>query len=143
MPNTEESIQENGIPEISFTMQANTTIPQAVDDTLTIEDEAADAKATGDAIRALEGDIGALNATTLYMDGETRTPANTIAAVIAALFPIGSMYITTGSAQPPAVLDFTWTEILMPITWGDAANGSRSWTAGTGSGTVHYWRRTA
>jgi hypothetical protein len=87
---------------------------------LSVEGEAADAKATGDAISALE---------------------TTLEAAIAALFPVGSVYCSVSSTAP----DFygTWVEITMPATWGDIEDGMRSYADGTGTGTLHFWRRTA
>lgn len=82
MPDTENSIEEQGIPEITLTVTALSTTQNAVDATLRNAGEAADAKAAGDAIRALESTVGGLNAETLYMDDEDQTETNTIAAKI-------------------------------------------------------------
>ena len=66
---TDESINNSGIPEIQMdltpvstpaigmTLQASSVVTQPTDKTLTIEDQPADAKATGDAIAEIEGDV--------------------------------------------------------------------------------------
>lgn len=110
----------DNIPEITLTLQVSETIPAPVDDTLTIAGEAADAKATGDAISALQ------------------TFVNT---ALASLFPIGSVYVSVNSTAP--AFYGTWVEITMPATWGDLEDGMRSYADGTGTGTLHFWRRTA
>ena len=120
MADTENSIETEGIPEINFTLSVSETVPSPVDPTLSIEGEAADAKATGDSISALQ------------------TALNT---AIASLFPIGAIYASTTATAP--VFYGTWTEITMPATWGDIEDGMRSYTDGTGTGTLHFWRRTA
>ena len=82
MADTENSIEEQGIPVIRLRVSALNTTQNAVDATLRNEGEAADAKAAGDAIRSLESTVGGLNAETLYMDDEDETETNTIAAKI-------------------------------------------------------------
>lgn len=66
---TEESIDTSGIPEIQMdltpvstptigmTLQASSVVTQPTDKTLTIENQPADAKATGDAIAEVSGDV--------------------------------------------------------------------------------------
>ena len=110
----------NDIPEITLTLEVMDTVQAPVDSTLSIAGQAADAKATGDAIAALQ------------------TETN---AAIAALFPVGAIYVSTSDEAP----DFfgVWEEILIPATWGDLEDGMRSFTAGTGTGTLHFWKRKA
>lgn len=120
MADTENSIQTEGIPEITLQVQVMETVQAPVDATLSITGQAADAKATGDAIAAVQ---------------------TALTAAIAALFPIGCIYTTTTATAP--VFYGTWVEITMPATWGDIEDGMRSYTDGTGTGTIHYWRRTA
>ena len=119
-PNTENSIEESGIPEITLTLSVMETVQAPIDDTLSIAGEAADAKATGDAIANVQ---------------------TVLTAAIAALFPVGSVYASVNDTAP--AFYGTWTEITMPATWGDIEDGMRSYTDGTGTGTLHFWRRTA
>ena len=120
MADTENSISTEGIPEITLTLQVDNNVPVPVDATLSISGQAADAKATGDAISALN---------------------TTLSAAIDALFPVGSVYVSVSSSAP--AFYGTWTEITMPATWGDIEDGMRSYVDGTGTGTLHFWRRTA
>ena len=58
MADTENSLlQTDGIPEIEYTMEVMNEIPRETDKTLTIEDCAADAKATGQAIANVASDL--------------------------------------------------------------------------------------
>lgn len=120
MADTENSILTEGIPEITLALEVMDTVQAPVDDSLSIAGQAADAKATGDAIAALQ---------------------TTLTAAIAALFPIGSIYVTM-SSEAPAFYG-TWVEIVMPATWGDIEDGMRSCVTGTGTGNMHFWKRTA
>ena len=119
-PNTEQSIEETGIPEITLVLTVMETVQAPVDATLSISGEAADAKATGDAIANLQ---------------------TVLTAAIAALFPIGAIYVSTSSTAP--AFYGTWVEFTIPATWGDIEDGMRSYSDGTGTGTLHFWRRTA
>lgn len=120
MADTENNILDEGIPEIVLQVEVMDTIQAPVDATLSIAGQAADAKATGDAISAVN---------------------LALSTAIAALFPIGSIYVSTISTAP--VFYGTWVEITMPMTHGDIKNGMRSYADGTGTGTLHFWRRTA
>lgn len=117
--NTENSIEEQGIPEIRLDLQVAETVQAPVDATLTISGQAADAQATGQAIAA------------------ARTALET---AIAALFPVGAIYCSTSDSAP--AFYGTWVEIKMPATYGDLKDGNRSFADGAGAGTMHFWRRT-
>ena len=56
-------------------------------------------------------------------------------------YPVGSIYVSTSATAP--TFGGTWQEIVMPATWGDIEDGTRSYYYGTGTGTVHFWKRTA
>ena len=120
MADTDNSIETQGIPEITLTLEVLDTVQAPVDATLSVSGEAADAKATGDAIAALQ---------------------TTMNAAIAALFPVGAIYVSTSSTAP--AFYGTWVEFTMPMTHGDIKDGMRSYADGTGTGTLHFWRRTA
>lgn len=54
-------------------------------------------------------------------------------------YPVGSIYMSTSSTAP--TFGGEWVEIVMPATWGDIEDGTRSYTTGTGTGNVHFWKR--
>ena len=108
------------IPEITFTLEVAETVQAPLDDTLSVEGQAADAKAVGDAISEL---------------------STTLTTAIAGLFPVGAIYVSTSSTAP--AFYGTWVEIQIPATWGDLEDGNRNYTNGTGTGNLHFWRRTA
>ena len=120
MADTENSIETQGIPEITLVLEVMDTVQAPVDATLSIAGQAADAKATGDAIANMQA---------------------VLSAAIASLFPIGAIYVTLNDTAP--VFYGTWVEITMPATWGDIEDGMRSYVDGTGTGTLHFWRRVA
>lgn len=120
MADTENSISTEGIPEITLQLTVMETVQAPIDPTLSIAGQAADAKATGDAIANLQ------------------TVMN---SAIAALFPVGAIYVSTTATAP--TFYGTWVEFTMPATWGDIEDGMRSYEDGTGTGTLHFWRRTA
>ena len=63
MQNTEQSIEETGgVPVVEVEMEVSGMTQTAVDKTLSIADMAADAKATGDAIDQVAGDVADLAA---------------------------------------------------------------------------------
>ena len=134
--NTPSSI-DDGIPEVEFQVQVSQVVQTPIDDTLTISGMAADAKATGDAINAakaeLQEEIDALDT------GVDSVPGR--------IFPVGAIHVTTSATAPTfGGSDWVWTEIMIPATWGDLEDGSRSYTAkaeGDTPGTLHFWLRTA
>ena len=117
--NTNESIETQGIPEITLQVGVEQTVQSPVDDTLSVQGMAADAAAVGAALTELQ---------------------TTLEGAIAALFPVGAVYGTTSDVAP--AFYGTWVEILVPMSQGDIEDGTRSFTNGTGTGTLHYWRRT-
>ena len=110
----------NDIPEITLTLEVMDTVQAPVDNTLSIAGQAADSKAVGDAIAALN---------------------TSLTAVIESLFPVGCIYGSL-TATAPAFYG-TWKEITMPATWGDIEDGMRSYVDATGTGSIHFWRRIA
>ena len=108
----------NDIPEITLTLEVMDTVQAPVDSTLSISGQAADAKAVGDALAALQ---------------------TTLTAAIGALFPVGSVYASKNDTAP--AFYGNWVEITMPATWGDIEDGMRSYVDATGTGSLHFWRR--
>lgn len=132
--NTQSSV-DDGIPEVTFTMEVSEVVQAPIDDTLSIQGEAADAKATGDAIAAakseLQAEIDALPSALSLAD---------------TFFPVGSIYVSTSSSAPTfGGENWNWQEILLPATYGDLMTGARSYgSVGSDTpGTVHFWLRTA
>lgn len=118
MADTENSIETEGIPQITLRLTVMDTVQAPVDSTLSISGQAADAKAVGDAISALQTSVN---------------------ASIAALFPVGSVYASKNDTAP--AFYGNWVEITMPATWGDIEDGMRSYVDATGTGSLHFWRR--
>ena len=147
MPNTEESIQENGIPEIEMDVELFQMVQTAVDKTLSIADMAADAKAVGDALDDLQADIDQIVAQTaedVPMAPEAGAPS--IADFLTGLYPVGAIY-ATASGEFPAVLSWlgTWEEIKIPMTWNDLKGGTRNYApleTGDPTGSIRFWVRT-
>lgn len=177
--NTEDSIADIGIPEISLELSTSEMTTQPTDKTLTADGEPADAKATGDRITAVEeslADIGADVSTIIEDIGDFVTKdmidatlstaggvadakatgdaiaaasvsaaANAKTAVIAALYPVGSVYVTTLSSMPQEITG-TWQEITVSATWADLKNGTRGYAllpTGTQPGSMHFFLRIA
>lgn len=125
------------IPEVSFTIEVSEVVQAPVDPTLTIEEMAADAKATGEAIAAakeeLQEEIDALD--------------EDVAAVAGILFPVGAIYVSTSSTAPTfGGENWNWKEIMIPVKQGDLIDGARSYKEKENTdtpGTIHFWMRIA
>lgn len=135
--NTSPESLDDGIPEVTFTLQVSETVQSPVDPTLSIEGMAADAKATGDAIADARSDLQA----------EIDAIETGVDSVAGTLFPVGAIYVSTSSTAPTfGGANWNWQEIMIPVTQGDLMDGSRSYAAkGSGDtpGTLHFWMRIA
>jgi len=60
--------------------------------------------------------------------------------VLNTFFPVGSIYTSTSSSAP--TFGGTWEEVKVTSTKAQQKTGDHSYVAGTGTGTLHYWRRT-
>lgn len=133
---TPESI-DDGIPEVSFTLEVSETVQAPIDDTLSISGMAADAKAVGDALAAQKTEL----------EEEIEDIAVNVSGVANALFPVGCVYISTSSTAPAfGGTDWRWQEIKIPVTHGDLMDGFRSYAgleSGDTPGTLHFWKRIA
>lgn len=135
--NTSPESIDDGIPEVTFTLQVSQVVQAPIDDTLSIEGMAADAKATGDAINAAKAEL----------QEEIDAIETGVDSVAGTLFPVGSVYISTSDTAPTfGGSTWAWQEIKIPATWGDIEDGFRSYEAvesGDATGTLHFWKRTA
>lgn len=135
--NTSPESLDDGIPEVSFTLEVSETVQAPIDPTLSIEGMAADAKATGDAIAAAQE----------YLQAEIDAIETGVDSVAGILFPVGAIYVSTSASAPTfGGANWNWQEIMIPVTQGDLMDGSRSYAAkGSGDvpGTIHFWLRIA
>lgn len=160
MPNTEQSIEETGgVPIVEVEMEVSGMTQTAVDKTLSIADMAADAKATGDAIDQVAGDVADLAADVadieqwtgedipLNTEDDAPTIAEAFANILENLYPVGSLYVTAANALPAVIsVAGTWKEIAVPLTWNDLKKGTRSYIETDNTfqpGNLHFWLRTA
>lgn len=134
--NTPTSI-DDGIPQVSFTLQVSNVQQAPIDDTLSISGMAADAKATGDAIAAAKSEL----------EEEIEDIIINVSGVANTLFPVGSVYISTSATAPTfGQSNWNWQEIMLPVTQGDLMDGSRSYAAkgeDDTPGALHFWLRLA
>lgn len=135
--NAGNSIETEGIPEIGLQLEVYETVQAPVDPTLTLSGMAADARETGLRINAAKQELQT------EIDGVSES----VAAVAGLLFPVGCIYATTSDTAPTfGGANWNWEEILIPATWGDIEDGSRSYKAKEAEdtpGTLHFWRRIA
>lgn len=134
--NTPESI-DDGIPHVQFSLRVANVQQAPVDDTLSIQGMAADAKATGEAIAAAKAEL----------EDEIEDIAINVSGVANLLFPVGCIYVSTSESAPTfGGSNWRWQEIMLPVTQGDLIDGARSY-ADKGQddtpGTLHFWRRIA
>lgn len=61
--------------------------------------------------------------------------------VLNTFFPVGAIYTTTSSSAPS--FGGTWQEVKVTTTISGMKTGDHDVVTGTGSGTLHYWQRTA
>ena len=133
---TEESV-DNGIPEVSFTLEVENTVPAPVDTTLAIEGMAADAKATGDAIAAAKSELQA----------EIDALGGNVASIAGLFFPVGAVCISTSDTAPTfGGENWNWEEIKIPVTNDDLIDGFRGYAAfesgdDPGENHLHFWLR--
>ena len=134
--NTPTSIDE-GIPRVTFTLRVSETQQAPVDDTLSIGGMAADAKATGEAIAAAKAEL----------EEEIASIETDVDSVIGKLYPVGAIYISLSATAPTfGGTLWRWQEIMLPVTYGDLIDGSRSYRdkeTADYPGTIHFWRRIA
>ena len=81
-----------------------------------------------------------------YMTGDivvAAIPNNyyTMEEVMALMFPVGSIYISTSSTAPS--FGGTWVEVLVKQTLEEFKNGKAHCAEGSNDGNLHYWKRTA
>jgi hypothetical protein len=126
MADTENSLNEtSGIPEIDYEVEVFGMTQAEVDKTLTIEDCAADAKATGQAIANVASDLS-----------EDELDA------FGLMYPIGSIYVSMNSTAPTFTGTY-WQEVIPTATVTQLKNDEMDFVPGEGTGTVHYWQRIA
>lgn len=135
--NTSPESLDDGIPEVTFSLEVSQVVQAPIDDTLSIEGMAADAKATGDAIAGAKAELQA----------EIDAIETGVDSVAGRLFPVGCIYVSTSSTAPTfGGTNWRWQEIMIPVTQGDLMDGSRSYAemeSGDTPGTIHFWLRLA
>lgn len=135
--NTPESIEQDGIPQVSFTLEVYNTVQAPVDTTLSIRGQAADAYETGVAIAAVRSDL----------QEEIDTAVSAVAAVFGIMFPVGSIYVSTSDTAPTfGGENWNWKEVKIPVDQGDLIDGFRGYAEleegeEPGEDHLHFWLR--
>lgn len=133
---TEESV-DDGIPEVTFTLEVENTVQAPVDPNLETEGMAADAKATGEAIAAARAELQA----------EIDALGGNVASIAGLFFPVGAVYVSTSDTAPTfGGENWNWEEIKIPVTNDDLIDGFRGYAAfesgdDPGEDHLHFWLR--
>lgn len=109
---TEQSIQETGgIPEVQVAVEVSGMTMTPVDKSLTIQDMAADAKATGDAIADILLDISGLNVKTASdIPYSSEEGSRSIAGEMEYQFEnVGENIPEMTTAEIEAIIEEVWT----------------------------------
>lgn len=126
---TDDSIQEIGIPVLEMEVEPSNEVQWPVDATLSIPEEAADAKAVGDAVNDLQASIAELS--------------DEIQHVTSVNYPVGIIIMTTSAEAPD--FEGVWVEVAITATWAQLKTGKRDYETleeGDTGGLVHFWMRT-
>lgn len=153
MPDTENSIvNTGGVPQALLNVEGNGIVQTPVDATLSIENMAADAKATGEAIQGVQDQIDRINETLeadyvkLSAQEMTKVQKEQVQAnlgIIDLIYPVGSVFICATGVNPNAQFaNTTWEMIQGRFLVGAGGNyslgsmGGQNSYAYTPAGTV-------
>ena len=133
MPETENSIvNTGGVPQALLNVEGNGIVQTPVDATLSIENMAADAKATGEAIQGVQSQIDTINETleadyvklsAQEMTAEQQRQVQANLGIIDLIYPVGSVFICTTGVNPNSQFaNTTWQMISGRFLVGAGAN---------------------
>lgn len=138
--------QIENIPEIAFTLHAFPSCEAPVDPTLTMAEQAADAKATGDAVSELQANVAdteiALMDDYLHMSPQTIPAAKkqnvqSELGLVDLIYPVGAFYISFSNVSPGTLFSGTqWEQIRDCFLF--AADKTRQTGSTGGSATYVY-----